>query len=435
MNSLGLPPQCLEEGAFPPEAHMLNSAELQIDYEGAKPTSEPVSYCDSEVEVSAVMPCLNEEETIGICIRKALDCFSALGVRGEVVIGDNGSSDRSVEIAESLGARVVREPLRGYGRALQAAIGAARGRYCIMGDCDDSYDWSAMEPFIERLRRGYDLVMGTRFRGTIVPGAMPLLHRYFGNPLISGTVNLFFGSGISDAYCGMRGFAKEAIDQLEVRSPGMEFAIEMVIKASNRKMKIAEIPITLHVDGRSRGPHLRSFRDGWRTLRLLLFYAPDYLYVVPGFFLFLFGALMQAILFTGPVVISGFYVGIHWLALGCLFSLLGFQVLCMGAFAKAFAMNESFEMSGRVFKKLLNWFTVEAGIILGAVMLAVGIAADTIILVRWLARDMGELGSTHAVFVATTLIAIGFQTVFSSFFLGMFMISMSRNNGSGESKD
>jgi len=414
---------------------MLNSTKEQLDSEGVRQISEPLSYCGSGVEVSAVMPCLNEEETVGICVKKALDCFAALGVRGEVVIGDNGSSDRSVEIAESLGARVVREPSRGYGRALQAAISSAKGRYCIMGDCDDSYDWSAMGPFIEKLRQGYDLVMGTRLRGTIVSGAMRPLHRYLGNPLISGTVNLFFGSGTSDAYCGMRGFSKEAIDQLEVRSPGMEFAIEMVIKASNRKMKIAEIPITLHVDGRSRGPHLRSFRDGWRTFRLLLFYAPDYLYVVPGFFLFFLGAFLQGLLFAGPIVTSGFYIGIHWLALGCLFSLLGFQVLCMGAFAKAFAMNESFEMSGRVFKKLLNWFTLEAGIIVGAVMMAIGIAADATILVRWLARDMGELGSTHAVFVATTLIAIGFQTVFSSFFLGMFMISMSRNNRSGNSKD
>ena len=187
-----------------------------------------------EIEVSAIMPCLNEEKTIGGCIEKALNAFAALGVRGEVVVGDNGSSDRSVEIAKSLGARVVHQPVRGYGAALQAAIRASRGRYCIMADCDDSYDWSAIGPFIEKLRQGYHLVMGTRLKGTILPGAMPPLPRLFGNPFLSGLMNLFFRTGVSDAYCGMRGFSKEAYEELQLRSLGMEFAIEMVIKAFTR---------------------------------------------------------------------------------------------------------------------------------------------------------------------------------------------------------
>jgi len=230
---------------------------------------------------------------------------------------------------------------------------------------------------------------------------------------------------VSDAYCGMRGFSRAAFDKLNVQAVGMEFAIEMIIKASNQNMRITEVPITLYRDGRSRPPHLRSFRDGWRTLRLLLFYAPDYLYLIPGALFFLTGAVLQALLLRGPIVVHGSYMGVHWLALGCLFSMLGFQILSLGAFAKAFAMNDSFEMSGRVFSRLLNWFTVEAGLIVGAAMIWIGLMADVAILTTWLARDMGHLGSTHAVFVATTVIAIGFQVVFSSFFLGMFKLHSS----------
>lgn len=379
---------------------------------------------DRDIEVSAIMPCLNEQETVGTCIEKALNSFAALGVRGEVVVADNGSTDRSVEIAERLGARVVHESVKGYGSALKAAIKASRGRYCIMGDCDDSYDWSALGPFIEALRAGNDLVMGTRLKGTILPGAMPPLHRLFGNPFLSGTMNLFFRTGVSDAYCGMRGFSREAYERLGVKARGMEFAIEMVVKASNQNCRIAEIPITLHVDGRSRPPHLRSFRDGWRTLRLLLLYAPDYLYVIPGMFLFVAGVILQALLLRGPTFIHGFYLGVHWLALGCLFSLLGFQILSLGAFAKGFAMNESFEMRGRFFGQFFKWFKLEIGIVIGVAMIAAGLAADIAILTTWLARDMGHLGSTHVVFVATTVIALGVQAVFASFFLGMLKVGV-----------
>jgi glycosyltransferase involved in cell wall biosynthesis len=382
-----------------------------------------MSAIEQDIEVSAIMPCLNERETIGTCIQKAINCFAALGVRGEVVVGDNGSTDGSAEIAESLGARVVHETRRGYGSALQAAIKASRGTYCIMADCDDSYDWSAMGPFIEKLREGHDLVMGTRLRGTIRPGAMPRLHRYFGNPFLSGIMNLFFRTGVSDAYCGMRGFTRELYDKLDPRSKGMEFAIEMVVKASNRKARITEIPITLHVDGRTGSPHLRSFRDGWRTLRFLLWYAPDYLYLIPGTILFVFGAVLQFLLLRGAIKIFGFYLGVHWLALGCLCSLVGFQVLALGAYAKAFAMNESFEMRGRTFEKMLSWFTLEAGLVVGAIMVWLGFIADLAIFTTWIARRMGHLGSTHAVFVATTLIALGFQVIFSSFFLGMLRLT------------
>ncbi len=376
-----------------------------------------------DIEVSAVMPCLNEEETIGVCVEKAINCFAALGIRGEVVVGDNGSNDRSVEIARSLGAKVVHERCRGYGAALKAAIRSSRGKYCIMADCDDSYDWSSMEPFIKKLRQGYDLVMGTRLKGTILPGAMPPLHKFFGNPFLSGIMNLFFRTGVSDAYCGMRGFSRDLFDKLNMQSDGMEFAIEMVVKASNRKMKITEIPITLHPDGRTKPPHLKSFRDGWRTLRFLLINAPDYLYLIPGGVLFIIGVIFQLLLIQGPAFIFGFYFGIHWLALGCLNSLIGFQILCMGAFCKAFAINEGYETRGRLFERLINWFTLEAGIVVGVIMIWLGLMADMAILTTWLARNMGHLGSAHAVFVATTLIALGVQVVFSSFFLGMLKLS------------
>ncbi len=382
---------------------------------------------ENGIEVSAIMPCLNEEETLGTCIKKAQDCFKALGVRGEVVVGDNGSTDRSVEIAESLGARVIHQPVRGYGAALQAGIEASRGRYCIMGDSDDSYDWSSLEPFIEKLRDGHDLVMGTRLKGRIMPGAMPPLHQYFGNPFLSMLTNLFFKVGISDVYCGMRGFTRAMYDRVRPKSNGMEFAIEMLVKAGNQNADITEVPITLHVDGRSGKPHLRTFRDGWRTVRLLLYYAPDYLYVIPGALLFGLGALLQTLLLLGPIELFGFYMGIHWLALGCLWTLLGFQVLSLGAFAKAFAKSQGFEVNGPIFGRLMNWFTLELGILVGLVLMGLGLAADAAILVTWLARGMGEMGSAHVVFVATTITALGFQIVFSSFFLGMFESFRSSN--------
>jgi glycosyltransferase involved in cell wall biosynthesis len=389
----------------------------------------------TNIEVSAIMPCLNEEQTIARCIEKAFTCFATLGVRGEVVVGDNGSTDRSAQIAQSLGARVVQESRQGYGLVLKAAIEAASGKYCIMADCDDSYDWGAMGPFIEKLREGCDLVMGTRLKGGILSDAMPPLHQYFGNPFLSGVMNLFFRTGASDAYCGMRGFSRAAYDKMNLQAEGMEFAIEMIIKASNKKMRITEVPVTLYPDGRSRPPHLRSFRDGWRTLRLLLFYAPDFFYVAPGSLLFLSGVALQALLLFGPVKINGVYLGVHWLALGCLFSLLGFQILSLGAFAKAFAMNESFEMRGEIFSRLMNWFTLEAGIVIGAAMMCVGLLVDVAILATWLVRDMGPLGSTHAVFVATTVIALGFQVIFSSFFLGMFRIGTSGKRAAVETTE
>ena len=262
------------------------------------------------------MPCLNEARTVGRCVEKAVAEFARLGVRGEVVVADNGSTDGSQELAEANGARVVTAHQRGYGSALQAGIAAARGRYVIMGDADDSYDFGRLELFVERLRAGDDLVMGNRFRGGIRPGAMPWLHRYFGNPVMTGIVNLFFRTPIGDVQCGLRGFRKDAYTRLNVGAPGMEFASEMVARASMHGQKISEVPTVLHKDGRNRRPHLRSFRDGWRNLRLLLLMCPLWLYLIPAGLLLGGGLTLMAWLTPGVRVVRGAGFDVHTMLLG-----------------------------------------------------------------------------------------------------------------------
>ncbi|RWI50113.1 MAG: glycosyltransferase family 2 protein [Mesorhizobium sp.] len=259
--------------------------------------------------VSAIIPCLNEERTLGICIRKALDAFAKRGIRGEVVVGDNGSSDRSVEIAQSLGARVAHQPVKGYGAAISAAAGSAHGKYLIMADADDSYDWSKLDDFIDALEDGAELVMGNRFAGGIEPGAMPPLHRYLGNPVLSTIARWLHHSPIGDFHCGMRGFTRDAFQRMGARSPGMEFASEMVINAHRAGLIIREVPIKLYPDKRDRPPHLRSFRDGWRHLRLIVAHAPDTMYLLPGLILLIAGVIGLAILAAGPVTIGGQYFG------------------------------------------------------------------------------------------------------------------------------
>src|SRR3954471_13477847 len=248
------------------------------------------------VAVSAVIPCLNEEQTLAICIQKAFQAFRELGVAGEVIVADNGSTDRSVEIATNLGARVVHERRKGYGAALLRGIHESRGEIILMADADDSYDWSAIAPFVRKIREGYDLVMGNRFQGGIEPGAMPPLHRYFGNPVLSLVARVAFRSAIGDFHCGMRAFTRAAFDRMQLRTTGMEFATEMVANAAHQNLRIGEIPVVLHPDKRTRPPHLRSFRDGWRHLRFILTYAPDHLYLIPGAMMLMAGLALQATL-------------------------------------------------------------------------------------------------------------------------------------------
>src|SRR3984893_16685422 len=295
------------------------------------------------VDVSVVIPCLNEANSIGICVEKALGAFCTVGLPGEVIVADNGSTDGSIEIAEKLGARVVRVEARGYGSALRAGIAAARGAFIVMGDADDSYDFGDVPRFVEQWRAGYDVVMGNRFRGEIKRGAMPWHHKYIGNPVLSSVLNLLFSAGIGDSHCGMRGFTRAVYDRMDLRSTGMEFASEFVIKAAQLGAKVTEIPITLWPDKRGRPPHLRSFRDGWRHLRFMLLYAPNWLFLLPGAAFMLAGFMLVFWLLPGPrALTSRITLDVHTMIFGVIFTLLGAQILSIGAFAKVFSYAERF---------------------------------------------------------------------------------------------
>jgi glycosyltransferase involved in cell wall biosynthesis len=284
--------------------------------------------------VSAVMPCLNEEETLAVCITKAQRSFAKLGLVGQVVVADNGSTDRSVELAAALGAKVVHQPIKGYGAALTAGIEAADGEIIVIGDSDDSYDWENIGPFVRGIQQGSDLVMGNRFKGGIESGAMPFLHRYLGNPVLSLIARLASRAPVGDFHCGMRAFTKNAFRQMQLSTTGMEFASEMVINAARNRLRITEVPIRLYRDKRSRPPHLRSFRDGWRHLRFIMTYAPDYVFLLPGAAMLAVGLCLQLLLIGGPVRIVGFPLGIHFLALGSLLTLAGYNVLNLGVLGK-----------------------------------------------------------------------------------------------------
>ncbi len=373
-------------------------------------------------KVSAVIPCLNEEQTLGICIKKAFEAMFRLGIKGEVVVGDNGSTDRSVEIAERLGARVVHQPLRGYGAALMAGIDAAEGEFIIMGDADDSYDWLDIAPFIAALDDGADIVLGNRFAGGIMPGAMPFLHRYVGNPVLSRLSRWVYKAPVGDFHCGMRAFKKEAYKKISLHTPGMEFATEMVVNAVRSGLTIKEVPIKLYPDKRSRPPHLRTFRDGWRHLRFIMMRAPNYLYMIPGGTLFIAGIALQLMLVKGPVTIHGFYFGIHFLALGCLMAMVGFNVINLGIFAKAIVASQLPYFRDSVIDWMLDHFTLEVGLLSGGAMCFAGLLINASILWKWVSLSTPMVDSIHIVFVATSAIAIGLNIVFSSFLINMFLI-------------
>ncbi|HET9480358.1 MAG TPA: glycosyltransferase family 2 protein, partial [Candidatus Polarisedimenticolia bacterium] len=304
------------------------------------------------IEVSVVIPCLDEEATIGTCVARALTGIEKLGVAGEVVVVDNGSTDGSARAARAAGARVVTEEQRGYGQAYLAGFAAARGRYLVIGDADDTYDFSELSGFIGPLRAGCDLVMGTRLKGSIEPGAMPWHHRWVGVPILSLILNILFKAGVSDAHCGMRSLTADAARALKLRSTGMEFASEMIIKAARGRMKIAEIPITLHKGGRPGRPHLRSFRDGWRHLKMMFMLSPTHLFLVPGASMFVVGAVLMAVTAPGPIRVGGFLIDYHWMILGSLLAVLGFNILNIGFFARVFALTEGFEQEDRLLRRL-----------------------------------------------------------------------------------
>src|SRR6202048_3551410 len=376
-------------------------------------------------DVSVVIPCLDEANSIGICVGKAIEAFRAAGLRGEVVIADNGSTDGAIDIAAKLGARGVGVSQRGYGAALRAGIGAARGGFIIMGDADDSYDFSEVPRFVEKWRQGYDVVMGNRFRGEIKRGAMPWHHKYIGNPALSSVLNLFFHAGIGDSHCGMRGFTRAVYDRMDLRSTGMEFASEFVIKAAQWQATVAEIPITLWPDKRGRPPHLRSFRDGWRHLRFMLLYAANWLFLLPGAAFMLVGLALVFWLLPGPRAITPrIGLDLHTMIFGVIFTLLGAQILSIGAFAKVFSYAERFDRSGTVsLKRILKRVTLESGLLLGGALFLAGLAGCAWVTWQWVASGFGPLAQIRQVLFWAMWLFLGLQIIFSFFFLSMLGIS------------
>jgi len=384
---------------------------------------------NESIELSVVMPCLNEADTLAVCIQKALKAIAEGGISAEIIVADNGSTDGSQEIAEREGARVVAVKDKGYGNALMGGIEASRGKYVIMGDADDSYDFLEIPKFVEKLREGNDLVQGCRLPGgggTIIPGAMPFLHRIWGNPMFTFLVRNWFGAPIHDVYCGLRGFTKEHYKRLEQRCTGMEFATEMIIKSSlyqkSLGVKIAEVPITLHPDGRkAHAPHLRTFRDGWRTLRFFLLYSPRWLYGVPGIGLGLIGLLLSLLVY-GNVSVGGAVFDAHTLLFASLFIILGYQSLMFGAFTKVFAIGERLMPLDDRSKSLFKVFTLEKGAAVGGVILLVGLFLLGAAIRKWWSVDFGALSYSQTmkwVIPGVTFVALGFQTVLGSFFLSI----------------
>ncbi|HVF90649.1 MAG TPA: glycosyltransferase family 2 protein [Blastocatellia bacterium] len=372
------------------------------------------------------MPCLNEAETLVTCIAKAREALDANNVRGEILVADNGSTDGSQRLAEEMGARVVPVEARGYGNALMGGIQSARGRYILMGDADDSYDFADIGPFIEKLRAGYELVMGNRFKGGIRPGAMPGLHRYLGNPVLTGLGRLFFHSPCGDFHCGMRAFEKEAILKLDLRTTGMEFASEMVVKATLRKMRIAEVPTVLSPDGRSRAPHLRSWRDGWRHLRFLLLFSPRWLFLYPGILLMLTGLITGGLLLPGPVYVGSVGLDIHTLLYAAVATISGFQAILFAVFTKVFAMSEGLLPKDPRLTKLFKYMNLELGLIVGALLIIFGLGASIHEVSSWSAGAFGPLNPSKTLRViipAATALTLGLQMILSSFFLSVLGLS------------
>ena len=378
---------------------------------------------DSEtIEVSVVMPCLNEAETLGICIGKAQRALREANVAGEIVVADNGSSDGSVEIAERLGARVVHVKARGYGNALMGGIAAASGKYIVMGDADDSYNFGHVLRFLEPLRQGADLVMGNRFRGGIQKAAMPPLHRYFGNPALTWLGRLFFRSPVGDFYCGLRGFRKDAYERLGLRTTGMEFATEMIVKATLLKLQIAEVPTTLSPDGRSRPPHLRTWRDGWRTLRFFLLYSPRWLFLYPGLAFMMIGVLLGLWLLPSPRAMGGVTLDVHTMLYSAAFVLLGFQAITFAVFTKFFAVSEGLLPPNPTLDKLFQYITLEVGLAIGALLATAGLAISLYAVGAWENKHFGALDYSHTmrlVIPAALFLTLGAQTIFASFFMSV----------------
>ncbi len=374
------------------------------------------------VELSVVMPCLNEAETLATCINKALGFFAEAGVAGEVIIADNGSSDGSVGIAEGLGVRVVPVTERGYGRALAGGIDAARGQYIIMGDADDSYDFSALGPFLEKLRAGDDLVMGNRFAGGIQDGAMPALHRYFGNPMLTAIGRLLFKSPCRDFYCGLRGFSRSGYAKMRPNSGGMEFALEMLVRATVFGLRVSEVPTTLSLDAPGRAPHLRTWRDGWRSLRFFMLFSPRWLFWYPGLLLMAAGLLVGLWLLPGPKTVGGVTLDVHTLLYAATAATLGYQSILFAVCAKVHAMNSGLHPPSKKFAWAGGRSVLECGLIAGAGLMVVGVVLGGLAVGDWSGHAFGDLdpSSTMRLVIPSALaMMMGMQTVFAGCFLGL----------------
>ena len=376
----------------------------------------------NKVELSILMPCLNEEITVGVCIEKAQRFLSENNVDGEIIIADNGSTDRSREIAREKGAVVAEISQKGYGSALKGGIAAASGKYIIMGDADDSYDFLNLMPFLEKLRQGYDLVMGNRFAGGIKKGAMPFLHRYLGNPVLSGIGRTFFKTPIKDFHCGLRGFSKEAIEKIDLQTTGMEFASEMVIKASINNLKVCEVPTTLSPDGRDRPPHLRSWRDGWRHLRFLLSYSPKWLFMYPGYFFMVIGLFFSVWIAITPLQINQMILDIHSLLLFNTIFLVGFNMVLFSIDTRIYAFRVGLIPTNEKNQNWLKKFSLEKGLLLGFIIILIGFIVALSVYLEWSSNNFNYLDTRHTMrqFIpAVFFIIMGAQIVFSSFFISI----------------
>ena len=386
-----------------------------------------------EMEVSIVIPCLNEAETVGTCVEKAVRWIRSQGIQGEVILADNGSTDGSRDIAISKGARVVSIPKKGYGSALMGGIGEAEGRFVIMGDADDSYDFAALDGFLQKLRAGYELAQGCRLPeggGKIMSNAMPFLHRWWGNPMFSLLARVWFAAPIHDVYCGLRGFSKAFYQRLEMRCTGMEFAVEMIIKASLLKAKIAEIPITLYKDGRqTRRAHLRTFRDGWRTLRFFLMFSPRWLFLIPGIVLMTVGLLVFGLLLPGTFFIGEVGLDIHTLLFGSSLIVVGFDAIAFALLTRVLAGSMGFLPSKPILNRFNERVTLEGGLLISAVLLASGFILAAYAFLRWSSVSFGALDSrifVRLVVTSTTLLTLGSQTALGTFFLSILNLQRER---------
>jgi hypothetical protein len=377
----------------------------------------------SLIEVSVVIPCLNEAQTIAFCVDKALGAFRDMGIAGEVVVSDNGSNDGSAEIAETHGARVVYASVKGYGSALRTGIKNAQGQFVILGDADGSHDFAEIPRFIAKWHQGYEFVIGNRFMGEIKDGAMSWHHRHLGTPVLTAILNLFFGAGVSDINCGMRGMTKELAAELNFRTNGMEFASESLVKAANSGARIAEVPITMWPDRRGRPPHLRSFRDGWRHLRFIMLSAPNWLFLLPGGSLMAFGIGLVLWLLPGPIFAGKIGLDTNTMSLSIMLILLGMHIFSIGLFVKVFCYTEKLGRAQHTLARWLKRLKLEHGLLLGVALASIGLFGDSIVILRWATTGFGHLYAVRTVFFCSLSLFLGIEVIFSSVFLSMLGIS------------